>query len=79
MFKIFALKTIYRAFLTGFPILTYNPFTLNSFHTDFTVNQYSTYANYKLNTFQANYINEYLSNYTNSLKLLPIKIDKKSK
>ena len=78
MFKLFALKSIYRAFLTGFPILTYNPFTHNSFHTDFTVNKYSTYANYKLNDFQTNYLSEYLQNYTNSLKLLPVKIDKKS-
>lgn len=79
MFKIFALKTIYRAFLTGFPILTYNPLSLNSFHTDFTVQKYSTYANYKLNNFQKDYIQEYINNYTNTLTLTPIKLDKNSK
>jgi hypothetical protein len=79
MFKIFALKTIYRAFLTGFPILTYNPFTLNSFHTDFTVDRYSTYANYKLNNYQTNYIQNYINNYTDALQLVPIKLDKHSK
>jgi len=78
MFKLFAIKTIYRMFLTGFPILTYNPFTLNSFHTDFTVNKYSTYANYKLNDFQINYMNDYLNNNTNSLSMVPVKLDKNS-
>ena len=79
MFKMFALKTIYRAFLTGFPILTYNPLSLNSFHTDFTVEKYSTYANYKMDYFQKTYIQEYINNYTNSLTLTPIKLDKNSK
>ena len=47
--KIFPfLKFVYNGLLTGMPSLTYNPFTKNTFMTEFNIYHYSTYINYKL-------------------------------
>jgi hypothetical protein len=75
--KMNILRFVYRAFLSGFPLLTYNPFTMNSFHTSFDVEPYSTYVNYKLENNQINYLNNYLLENTNNLKLEPVIIGKK--
>ena len=75
--KINIWRFVYKAFLSGFPLLTYNPFTMNSFHTSFDVEPYSTYVNYKLENSQINYLNNYLLENTNNLKLEPVIIGKK--
>ena len=36
-FKFNLLKFVYRSFLTGFPLIAYNPFANNPFHTEFKV------------------------------------------
>ena len=54
------LKLFYSALLTGMPSLTYNPINKNILHAPFTVNEYSTYINYKLNDYQIDSINNYL-------------------
>ena len=53
------------------PSLTYNPINKNILHAPFTVNQYSTYINYKLNDYQINAINNYLQEKDNKLILAP--------
>lgn len=65
------LKVFYSALLTGMPSLTYNPINKNILHAPFTVNQYSTYINYKLNDHQINAINNYLQEKDNKLVLAP--------
>lgn len=68
------LKFVYRGLLTGMPILTYNPITKNTLNMPLTVKPYSTYLNFKLNYYQSQYLNNYISEYTNSLELVPINI-----
>ena len=65
------LKVFYSALLTGMPSLTYNPINKNILHAPFTVNQYSTYINYKLNNDQIYKINNYLKDKNNKLTLAP--------
>jgi hypothetical protein len=74
--KINILRFVYRAFLTGFPFITYNPFNTNTFQTSFDVQPYSTYVNYKLDNSDINYLNNYLFRNTNNLKLEPVSIGK---
>lgn len=61
------LKFVYRGLLTGLPSLTYNPFTKLNFHSPFSVLPYSTYINYKLDSNQFEYINNYLLEKNSSL------------
>jgi len=68
------LKFVYRSFLTGFPLVAYNPFTNNPFHTEFKVKKYSTYVNYELNNYQVEYIDKYIRNKTENLFLDKIKL-----
>ena len=56
------LKVFYNALLTGMPSLTYNPINKNILHAPFTVNEKSTYINYRLNNEQFDVINDYLNN-----------------
>ena len=65
------LKLFYTALLTGMPSLTYNPINKNILHAPFTVNEYSTYINYKLNDYQIDTINNYLKEKKNNLILMP--------
>ena len=65
------LKIFYNALLTGMPSLTYNPINRNILHAPFTVNQYSTYINYKLNQQQIYSINNFLEEKNNNLKIMP--------
>ena len=65
------LKIFYTALLTGMPSITYNPINKNILHAPFTVNEYSTYINYKLNKQQIGAINYFLEEKNNGLKLMP--------
>ncbi len=60
------LTIFYNALLTGMPSLTYNPINKNILHAPFTVNEKSTYINYRLNNEQFNVINDYLKNNNNN-------------
>ncbi len=64
------LKFFYNALLTGMPNLMNNPINKNILHTSFTIDETSTYINYKLDTNQINKINDFL-NQNNNLNLLP--------
>ena len=54
------LKLIYRGFMTGMPLITYNPLSNVNFHAPFTVNPESLYINYRLTNTQYNVVNEYV-------------------
>ena len=68
------LKFVYRGILTGMPITTYNPITKNNFHAPMTVLPDSTYINFKLNSSQTAYLNDYIQQFNNSLEIIPINI-----
>ena len=57
------LKFIYKGILTGMPLLTYNPYNLNTFNVPMNVNPLSTYLNFKLNDTQTKYISDYISKF----------------
>lgn len=67
------IKFVYRGLLTGMPLLTYNPITKNTFNVPMTVKPFSTYINFKLKPHQVEYLNNYISEYSN-LTLIPTKI-----
>lgn len=71
------LKFVYRGLLTGLPILTYNPITKLNFHSPFDVKPMSTYINYKLNSEQFDYINNFMNN--SRLELSKVSIDSNKK
>lgn len=71
--KLNILKFFYRSFLTGMPILTYNPFNLNTFNAPMVVEPYSAYINFKLNDSHIDYLKDYIKEYSN-LTLIPIKM-----
>lgn len=56
------LKFVYNGLLTGLPSLTYNPFTRQTFVTEFNVQPFSTYINYKIDMNNFKKINEILDN-----------------
>ena len=66
------LKFVYRALLTGLPIVTYNPITKVNFLAPLVVAPYSTYLNFKLNVTQTSYIKQYLNNFNSDLEIVPI-------
>ena len=68
------LRFVYNGLLTGMPMLTYNPITKNTLNIPLEVKPYSTYLNFKLNEHQSQYLNNYISEYTESLELVPINI-----
>ncbi len=74
--KISLLKFVYRGLLTGMPILTYNPITKNNFIAPVTINQYSTYLNYKLDEDQTSILTKYIQNFNKDLEIVPIKLYK---
>ena len=71
------LKFVYRGLLTGLPILTYNPISKLNFHSPFDVKPMSTYINYKLNSKQFDYINNFMNN--SRLELNKVSIDSNKK
>lgn len=72
--KLDILKFVYRGLLTGMPLLTYNPITKNTFNAPLTVLPYSTYLNFKLTDNQTNYLNDYISEFTKDLEIVPINL-----
>ena len=72
--KLSLLKFVYRSLLTGMPLLTYNPITKNTFNAPLTVLPYSTYLNFKLDSNQTSYLNNYISKFSNELEIVPINL-----
>mgnify|MGYP001398170460 CR=1 FL=1 len=68
------LKFFYKALITGLPLSTYNPLNNAVFHAPVEIKPYSTYVNYKLNFNEYKYLNTYLAENTNQLKLSKTKI-----
>ena len=62
------LRFVYKAMLTGMPMMLFNPYSDTSLLAPCTVNGGSTYINYKLNEYQKNTIQSYIGN---KLKLIP--------
>ena len=74
--KLNILKYVYKSFLAGFPLLTYNPLNTNNFISEYTIKPYSTYINYELDFNQQLYLSNYLSVVSNNLDLQPIRMYK---
>ena len=68
------LKFVYNALLTGMPSLMNNPINKNILNAPFSVNNFSTYINYKLNNEQYNAINQFLIEKKNGVTLAPSSI-----
>lgn len=68
------LKFVYNSLLTGMPSLMNNPINKNILHAPFSVNDFSTYINYKLNKEQLNVINNFLITKNNGLSLVPLSL-----
>ena len=68
------LKFVYNALLTGMPSLMNNPINKNILNAPFSLNEFSTYINYKLNEDQCYAINEFLESKNNGLTLAPCSI-----
>ena len=56
------------------PLITYNPVTQNTLNVPLTVLPYGTYINFKLNDYQSQYLNNYISKYSDNLELVSIPI-----
>ena len=72
--KLNLLKFIYKGMLTGMPMLTYNPISMNTLNIPLEVLPYSTYLNFKLDENQSHYLNNYIKKYSSNLELVPINI-----
>lgn len=68
------LKIIYKGILSGMPLLTYNPWTSNTFNLPLNVSPLSTYINFKLDDIQTNYLNKYIQKFNSDLEIVPINI-----
>jgi len=68
------LKFVYNALLTGMPSLMNNPINKNILHAPFSVDEFSTYINYKLNEKQLYAINKFLIEKDNGLTMAPISL-----
>ena len=69
------LKFVYRSFMTGMPLLTYNPISRVPFHAPFNVLPESLYINYKLNSLQFEKLNSHIKKINPKFTLEPIKIN----
>ena len=65
------LKFLYRGLMVGLPQYTYNSFNNNQFLAAMEVQPYSTYINFKLDNKQIAYIDDYIKEYSEDLKLIP--------
>lgn len=72
--KINILKYVYKSFMAGFPLITYNPLSRNQFIAEYMVKPQSTYVNYELDFNQRVYLSKYLEVVSNNLKMEPLKI-----
>lgn len=68
------LKFIYRGFMTGMPLITYNPLSNVNFHAPFTVNPESLYINYRLTQSQYEIVNDYVKSRNPYFSMEPIRI-----
>ena len=68
------LKFIYRGFMAGMPLITYNPLSNVNFHAPFTVNPKSLYINYRLTQPQVDTINDFIKCRNHNFEMLPIKM-----
>ena len=68
------LKFIYRGFMTGMPLITYNPLSNVHFHAPFTVNPESLYINYRLTQTQYEVVNTYVQARNPYFIMEPIRI-----
>jgi hypothetical protein len=73
------LKFIYRNFVSGIPLFTYNLNSEIPFHAPFKVMPESLYINYKLNLRQRCALNSYIKQINPNLYLEPVKINIKDK
>ena len=69
------LRFIYNGLLLGMPSFAYNPINKNNLLAPMCVQQYSTYINFKLDSKQVTFINNYINEYTDSLELIPLKMN----
>lgn len=69
------LRFIYNGLLIGMPSFAYNPINKNNLLAPMCVQQYSTYINFKLDSKQVTFINNYINEYTDSLELIPLKMN----
>lgn len=74
LFHLQKLKAVYKALLCALPMVTYNPFNMQSLHTPFDVHQNSLYINFQLNHSQVDNLNNFLRSYNPLLQLTKIKI-----
>ena len=70
------LKFFYKCMMIGLPQYIYNPFNNNNFLAPLSVKPYSTYVNFKLKEDQVDYLNQYITKYSDKLTLVPLKISK---
>ena len=68
------LKFIYRGFMTGMPLITYNPLSNVNFHAPFTVNPESLYINYRLTENQLAVVSDYVKTRNPFFELEPIRM-----
>ena len=61
------LRFIYNGLLMGMPSFAYNPINKNNLLAPMCVQQYSTYINFKLDSKQVTFINDYINEYTNGV------------
>ena len=68
----FVLKTLFKTITLTMPNVMYNPLANNRLYVPIDIKPHSTYINFKLNTEQVNNLNHYVSNFNESLTLVPI-------
>ena len=68
----FVLKTLFKTITLTMPNVMYNPLANNRLYVPIDIKPHSTYINFKLNTEQVNNLNDYVSNFNESLTLVPI-------
>ena len=66
------LRFFYNGLLAGMPSVVYNPFTKANIHVPFKVLPESLYVNYKLNGFQKNVVQSYISDLNLDFNMEPI-------
>ena len=71
--KILFFKAFYKTFSAVLPLITYRSL-LNKYSAPFNVNKYSTYVNFKLDKSQVEYLDNYIHEYSDTLKLAPISL-----
>ena len=69
------LRFFYNGLLAGMPSVVYNPFTKANIHVPFKVLPKSLYINYKLNSFQKNAVQNYISEKNLNFNMEPIALE----